>query len=95
MPIGSCIADATRRRIAQYGMFKEPELVTEDVWIEYFETGRDLSQMKHHKMNVSLLDVKSRVSGLIHDMDMVLEKMSMESLVDTDPKRVIGYVVEY
>ncbi|KAG9403373.1 hypothetical protein AC1031_006019 [Aphanomyces cochlioides] len=103
MPVGACIADVRRSRIAKYDLRKPAEQISEDEWIAYFFQGNELGivdygradrQMKGLRLNTTFTDSTSRVSHLVHSMDIILEKLSMTSMVDDEPKRVVGYLVD-
>ncbi|ETI29827.1 hypothetical protein F442_23206, partial [Phytophthora nicotianae P10297] len=73
-------------------------------WIDYFWEGRITGELDFDKvktlmsrklvMDVSLTDADSRVSKLAHAMYQVLETENMEWMVESEPKKIVHYLMD-
>ncbi|KAG2502428.1 hypothetical protein JM16_009810 [Phytophthora kernoviae] len=73
-------------------------------WVNYFWDGRVSGELGFDKvkslmgvklkMDVQLTDANSRVSKLAHEMYQVLEKENMEWMVESEPKKVVHYMID-
>ncbi|ETV93231.1 hypothetical protein H310_12675 [Aphanomyces invadans] len=50
--------------------------------------------MKELRLNAALTDANSRISNLAHTMDTMLEKLSMAYMIESEPKHVVGYLMD-
>ncbi|ETP28164.1 hypothetical protein F442_22548, partial [Phytophthora nicotianae P10297] len=104
MPVGACVEDERRRRIALFDICKPLDDITEEDWINYFWEGRISGEIDFDKvkalmstklaMDVQLADADSRVSKLAHEMYQLLEKENMEWMVKKEPKKIVGYLTD-
>ncbi|KAI9985660.1 hypothetical protein PInf_005052 [Phytophthora infestans] len=92
MPVGACVEDERRRRIAMFEICKPIDAITEADRIDHFWEGWITGELEFDKvktlmrrklvMDVSLTDADSRASKLAHAMYQVLETENMEWMVE-------------
>ncbi|KAG9398174.1 hypothetical protein AC1031_014972 [Aphanomyces cochlioides] len=102
MPVGACVSDVRRRTIAKFELRKPADQISEQEWREYFHKANEVGiidyarvdrAMKNLRLNTSLTNAPSRVAKLLHQLTIQLEQLSMESFLETEQKRVVGYLV--
>ncbi|GMF47598.1 unnamed protein product [Phytophthora fragariaefolia] len=103
MPLSSCIEQGTMVRICAFELCKDEKDVTETEWRDYFLSARVPDntayktldrEVKKLCMDIELQDAESRLSRLIADFYEIVDKLNMEDVVQVEPKKVIGYLVE-
>lgn len=80
-------------------LFKSESEVTEDDWREYFLAARvgdhtDYTKLDRAGIDLTLNNVGSRLSRLMVDFYAMLDTHKMEPLLDENPKRAVGYLLE-
>ncbi|KAJ8577566.1 hypothetical protein ON010_g1641 [Phytophthora cinnamomi] len=77
--------------------------VTETEWENYFLSARIPDnteyktldrEVKSLYMGVNLQDAESRLSRLMADFYEILDRLNMEDIVQDEPKKVVGYLIE-
>ncbi|KAG1699783.1 hypothetical protein DVH05_012676 [Phytophthora capsici] len=90
-------------RICGFELFKYEKDVTEAEWRDYFLSAR-LPDNNAYKtldkevkmlcMDLELQDAESRLSRLMADFYEIVDRLNMEDVVQSEPKKVIEYLVE-
>ncbi|GMF13375.1 unnamed protein product [Phytophthora lilii] len=100
MPLSACIEQGTMVRICGFELFKEEKDVTETEWRDYFLSARvpDNKAYKTLDREVKSLcvdtDAESRISRLMAEFYEIIDRLNMEDVVHTEPKKVVGYLVD-
>ncbi|RAW20348.1 hypothetical protein PC110_g23210, partial [Phytophthora cactorum] len=103
MPLSACIEQGTMVRICQFELFKEEKDVTETEWRDYFLSARIPDntayktldrEVKNLCMDTGLRDAESRLSRLMADFYEIADRLNIEHMVQAEPKKVVGYLVE-
>ncbi|OWY91872.1 hypothetical protein PHMEG_00039360 [Phytophthora megakarya] len=104
MPVGACVEDERRRLIAMFDICKPLDEITESDWINYFWEGRVTGELDFDKvkalvnskltMDPHLTNADARVSKLAHEMYQILEKENMEWMIEGEPKKIVGYLID-
>ncbi|KAE9346239.1 hypothetical protein PF008_g8382 [Phytophthora fragariae] len=103
MPLSACIEQGTMVRICGFELFKDEKDVTESEWRDYFLSARVPDhtayktldrEVKSLCMDTSLLDAESRLSRLMADFYEIVDRLNMENVVQDEPKKVVGYLVD-
>ncbi|KAE8888739.1 hypothetical protein PF010_g8472 [Phytophthora fragariae] len=103
MPLSACIEQGTMVRICGFELFKDEKDVTESEWRDYFLSARVPDhtayktldrEVKSLCMDTSLLDAESRLSRLMADFYEIVDRLNMEDVVQDEPKKVVGYLVD-
>ncbi|KAG3194619.1 hypothetical protein PC128_g9195 [Phytophthora cactorum] len=93
----------TMVRICQFELFKEEKDVTETEWRDYFLSARIPDntayktldrEVKNLCMDTGLRDAESRLSRLMADFYEIADRLNIEHMVQAEPKKVVGYLVE-
>ncbi|KAG6615409.1 uncharacterized protein IUM83_04906 [Phytophthora cinnamomi] len=99
MPISACIEQGTLVRICDFELFKAEKGITEAEWKNYFLTARIPDntayktldrEVKSLCMDVELQDAESRLSRLLADFYEITDRLNMEDVVHTEPKKVFA-----
>ncbi|ETM56039.1 hypothetical protein L914_00872 [Phytophthora nicotianae] len=80
MPLSACIEQGTIARICGFELFKEEKDVTEAEWRDYFLTAR--------------VPDNTVLSRLMAEFYEIIDRLNMEDVVHTEPKKVVGYLVD-
>ncbi|OWZ21916.1 hypothetical protein PHMEG_0003468 [Phytophthora megakarya] len=102
MLVGACVEDERRRRFAMFDICKPLDEITESDWINFVWEGRvtgklDFDNVKalvKWTMDVHLTDAYSRVSKLAHEIYQILKKKNMEWMIEEEPKKIVGYLID-
>ncbi|KAG3181338.1 hypothetical protein PC128_g15197 [Phytophthora cactorum] len=103
MSLSACIEQGTMVRICGFELFKAEKDVTEAEWRDYFLSARVPDntayktldrEVKTLCMDVELQDAESRLSRLMADFYEIVDRLNMEDIVQLEPKKVVGYLVE-
>ncbi|ETL47596.1 hypothetical protein L916_02673, partial [Phytophthora nicotianae] len=83
--------------------FKEDKDVTEAEWRDYFLTARVPDNIAYKTlekevralcMDIELQDAESRLSRLMAEFYEIIDRLNMEDVVHTEPKKVVGYLMD-
>ncbi|KAG2855647.1 hypothetical protein PC113_g12247 [Phytophthora cactorum] len=103
MSLSACIEQGTMVQICGFELFKAEKDVTEAEWRDYFLSARVPDntayktldrEVKTLCMDVELQDAESRLSRLMADFYEIVDRLNMEDIVQLEPKKVVGYLVE-
>ncbi|GMF59604.1 unnamed protein product [Phytophthora fragariaefolia] len=101
MPLSACIEQGTMVQICGFELFKDEKDVSESEWRDYFLSARQPDNTAYKTLDkevkslcVELQDAESRLSRLMADFYEVIDRLNMEDIVQTEPKKVVGYLVE-
>jgi hypothetical protein len=103
MRLSACIEQGTMVRIGGFELFKDEKDMTESDRRDYFLSARLPNntayktldrEVKALCMDVELQDAESRLSRLMADFYEIIDRLNMEDIVQTEPKKVVGYLVE-
>ncbi|KAK1945593.1 Pro-Pol polyprotein [Phytophthora citrophthora] len=103
MPLSACIEQGTMVRICGFELFKDEKDVTETEWRDYFLSARVPDntayktldrEVKSLCVDTELQDAESRISRLMAEFYEIIDRLNMEDVVHTEPKKVVGYLVD-
>ncbi|ETP35508.1 hypothetical protein F442_16351 [Phytophthora nicotianae P10297] len=103
MPLSACIEQSTMVRICGFELFKDERDITETEWKNYFLSAHISDhtayktlekEVKSICMDIELQDAESRLSRLVADFYTIVDRLNMEDMIQTEPKKVVGYLVE-
>ncbi|ETO82021.1 hypothetical protein F444_03756 [Phytophthora nicotianae P1976] len=87
-------------RVCGFELFKDERDITETEWKNYFLSAhipdhtayKTLErEVKSLCMNIELQDAESRLSRLMADFYTIVDRLTMEDGIQTEPKKVVGY----
>ncbi|ETL93589.1 hypothetical protein L917_08278 [Phytophthora nicotianae] len=97
MPLSACIEQSTMVRICGFELFKDERDITETEWKNYFLSAHISDhtayktlerEVKSICMDIELQDAESRLSRLMADFYTIVDRLNMEDMIQTEPKKL-------
>ncbi|KAG9414430.1 hypothetical protein AC1031_013788 [Aphanomyces cochlioides] len=104
MPVNTCIEPATKQRVAEWAMGKEPDEVTEGEWIAWFKLAYDVDPraLKTLKNRIAvavvfdmlITDADSRIGRMLDNMSAALRRDRQEWILRKEGAAVVKIITD-
>ncbi|KAG9399883.1 hypothetical protein AC1031_011304 [Aphanomyces cochlioides] len=104
MPMSACIEPATKHRVAEWDMGKEPDEVTEGEWIAWFKLAYDVDPRALETLkkriaaavvfDMSITDADSRIGRMLDNMSTALRRDRQEWILREEGAAVVKIITD-
>ncbi|KAG9401136.1 hypothetical protein AC1031_009891 [Aphanomyces cochlioides] len=104
MPVSACIEPATKQRVAEWDMGKDPEDVSESEWIAWFKLAYDVGPRALETLkkrltvaivfDMSITDADSRIGRMLDNMSAALRSDRQEWILREESAAVVKIITD-